>query len=236
MGSVNKIFGSILGRNVFVNSAVALHKSLNIVNSYSMYGPQFVEPVFKKEKQESMYESGEIENILHLPVKAARPDATCSAFHDDVVRKFVNLVMRDGRKLLARELVEEAFEKIKRIQLQRYHSVDDPEKKASIETNPLKIFHAAINNSTPVLQLTPIKRGGVTYQVPVPVLDSRAQFMAMKWLILAAKEKDPKVHFPEKLAWELVDAAANQGRVVKKKQDLHRQCEANRAYAHYRWS
>jgi len=51
-----------------------------------MYGPQFVEPVFKKEKQESMYESGEIENILHLPVKAARPDATCSAFHDDVVR------------------------------------------------------------------------------------------------------------------------------------------------------
>lgn len=62
-------------------------------------------------------------------------------------------------------IILQAFEKIKRIQLQRYHSVDDPEKKASIETNPLKIFHAAINNSTPVLQLTPIKRGGVTYQV-----------------------------------------------------------------------
>jgi len=62
-------------------------RSLNIVNSYSMYGPQFVEPVFKKEKQESMYESGEIENIVHLPVKAARPDATCSVFHDDLVRQ-----------------------------------------------------------------------------------------------------------------------------------------------------
>lgn len=61
-------------------------RSLNIVNSYSMYGPQFVEPIFKKEKQESMYESGEVENILHLPVKAARADATCSVFHDDVVR------------------------------------------------------------------------------------------------------------------------------------------------------
>ena len=62
-------------------------------------------------------------------------------------------------------IILQAFEKIKRVQLQRFHSVDDPEKKASIETNPLKIFHAAVNNSTPVLQLTPIKRGGVTYQV-----------------------------------------------------------------------
>ncbi|XP_023702410.1 28S ribosomal protein S7, mitochondrial isoform X3 [Cryptotermes secundus] len=167
-------------------------------------------PIYKKEQQESMYESGEVENILHVPVKAARVDATCSVFHDDLVRKFTNHVMKDGNKVLARELVEKAFQKIKRIQLQRYHGADDSEKKASIETNPLKIFHMALTNTKPVLQLTPIKRGGVTYQVPVPITDNRARFMAMKWLILAARDKDLRVHFPEKLAWELVDAAANQ--------------------------
>ncbi|KDR12187.1 28S ribosomal protein S7, mitochondrial [Zootermopsis nevadensis] len=236
MAPLNMVFGSVLRKNIIFNNAEVLYKRVNLVNAYSMYGPQFVEPVYKKDKQESMYESGEIENILHVPVKAARVDATCSVFHDELVRKFTNLVMRDGRKILARELIEEAFEKIKRIQLQRYHSTEDPEKKTSVLTDPLKIFHAALANSKPVLQLTPIKRGGVTYQVPVPITDKRSQFLAMKWIILAAKDKDPKVHFPEKLAWELVDAAGNQGKVVKKKQDLHRQCEANRAYAHYRWS
>jgi hypothetical protein len=61
-------------------------RRVNIVNAYSMYGPQFVEPVYKKEKQKSMYESGEAENILHVPVKAALVDATCSVFHDDLIR------------------------------------------------------------------------------------------------------------------------------------------------------
>ncbi|XP_069691170.1 small ribosomal subunit protein uS7m [Periplaneta americana] len=236
MASVRKMFGPLLCKSVIFNGSLALNKWVNITKTYSMYGPQFVEPVFRKEKQKSMYESGEIENILHVPVKAARADATCSVFHDELVKKFINMVMRDGRKMLARELVEKAFEKIKRIQLERYHSIEAADKKNTVETNPLKIFHDAIINSKPVLQLTPIKRGGVTYQVPVPIADSRSRFLAMKWLILAAKEKDRTMRFYEKLAWELIDAAGNQGKVVKKKQDLHRQCEANRAYAHYRWS
>lgn len=70
----------------------------------------------------------------------------------------------------------------------------------------------------------------------MPISDKRSQFLSMKWLIEASKDKERTVHFPEKLAFELIDAASNKGRVVKKKQDLHRQCEANRAYAHYRWS
>jgi len=70
----------------------------------------------------------------------------------------------------------------------------------------------------------------------VPITDKRSNFLGMKWLVEAAREKERTIHFPEKLAWELLDAASNQGRVVKKKQDLHKQCEANRAYAHYRWS
>ena len=92
-----------------------------------------------------------------------------------------------------------------------------------------------MENSKPLLLLTPIKRGGATYQVPIPITPSFAQFTAMKWFIIESKEKDRKVHFPEKLAHELLDAYNNTGKVIKRKQDLHRQCEANRAYAHYRW-
>jgi len=72
-------------------------------------------------------------------------------------------------------------------------------------------------------------------QVPIPITERHASFMAMKWLIIESQTKHRRTHFPEKLASELLDAAAGVGKVVKKKQDLHRQCEANRAYAHYRW-
>lgn len=143
--------------------------------------------------------------------------------------------MKGGQKTLARDLLNKSFENIKRIQLERYHLADEDEKH-KIETNPKAIIYKAITNCRPLLHLTPIKRGGVNYQVPVPITEKRSYFLAMKWIIEAAREKERTVHFPEKMAWELIDAASNQGRVVKKKQDLHRQCEANRAYAHYRWS
>ncbi|XP_063234464.1 small ribosomal subunit protein uS7m isoform X2 [Bacillus rossius redtenbacheri] len=201
-----------------------------------MYAPYFVEPVFKKEKQEQLKEDGELDKITHVPIRAALNDQTCSVFHDELVRKFTNYVMKSGQKALARELVEKAFENVKRIQLERYNTCPNPEDKEQIETNPLNVMYKAVANIKPLLQLSPIKRGGVTYQVPVPITEKRSNFIAMKWLIEAANDKERRVHFPEKLAWELLDAAKNQGRVVKKKLDLHRQCEANRAYAHYRWS
>lgn len=174
--------------------------------------------------------------IAHIPIKAARNNDTVSVFHDDVISKFTNYVMRKGNKLLARDLLDKSFEQIKRVQLEKYNTAKTEEEKAKIQTNPTDILHQAIENSRPLLQLTPIKRGGVKYQVPVPITINRSNFMAMKWLIEAANEKERTVHFPQKLAWELLDAASNQGRVVKRKADLHRQCEANRAYAHYRWS
>lgn len=74
------------------------------------------------------------------------------------------------------------------------------------------------------------------FKVPVPLTAKESQFRSMKWLIEAINTKDRRVHFPESLAHEMIDAANNTGRVVKRKQDLHKQCEANRAYAHYRWS
>jgi small subunit ribosomal protein S7 len=180
-------------------------------------------------------ESGEHLKLAHIPIKAARNNDTCSVFHDDILSKFTNYIMKCGNKTLARDLIEKCFENIKRTQLERYNLAEGAEKD-SIETNPLTILHKAVANCRPILQTTPIKRGGATYQVPVPITDKRSYFLAMKWLVEAARQKERTVHFPEKMAWELLDAAAGQGRVVKKKLDLHKQCEANRAYAHYRWS
>lgn len=174
--------------------------------------------------------------VAHIPIKPARNNDTVSVFHDDVMSKFTNYIMRKGNKMLARDLLEKTFEQVKRLQLEKFNTANSEEDKAKIQTNPKEILHQAIENSRPLLQLTPIKRGGVTYQVPVPITINRSSFIAMKWIIEAAKEKERTIHFPQKLAWELLDAASNQGRVVKRKQDLHKQCEANRAYAHYRWS
>lgn len=202
----------------------------------SVYNPHFVEPVFRKEDQQVLKETGEVSKLAHVRIKAARNNETSSVFFDDRVRKFTNYIMKGGQKELARDLLTKCFENIKRIQLERYNLATTPEEKEKIETNPVKIFHEAVENCRPLLQLTPIKRGGQRYQVPIPITEKRSYFMSMKWILEAAREKERKVHLPEKLAWELLDAAAYQGRVIKKKQDLHKQCEANRAYAHYRWS
>lgn len=201
----------------------------------SSYGPHFVEPIFKPKKQEELFESGEAQKLIHVPLKAARNNETSSVFHDEILSKFTNYIMKGGQKRLARELIEKALENIKRIQLERYN-LADPEERAKIELNPVAILHKAIENCRPILILTPVKRGGSKYQVPVPLTEKRSYFIAMRWLVHAGREKERTVHFPEKIAWELLDAAANTGRVVKKKHELHKQCEANRAYAHYRWN
>lgn len=202
---------------------------------FSQYAKVFEQPVIKHNLQADLDEAEAI-RLSHVPIRAALNDATSSIFHDERLRKFTNYVMKGGRRQLARELVERGFENIKRTQLERYNLAESPEEKAAIETDPMKIFHVAVENCRPVLTLTPIKRGGVRYQVPVPVTEKRSYFMAMKWLLEAINEKERTVHFPQKFAWEMLDAFASQGRVIKKKLELHKQCEANRAYAHYRWS
>ncbi|KAF5282472.1 hypothetical protein FQR65_LT14280 [Abscondita terminalis] len=202
----------------------------------SQYPKYYIKPIFKPDVQDDMIKSGEAQKLAHLPTRAALNDQTSSVYHDDLINLLINYVMRDGRKVLARELVEKTLEKIKRLQLERYHKAQKNEDKEKIELNPRVIVHRAILNGKPLLQLTPIKRGGVKYQVPVPITDKRSQFLSMKWLIEAGKEKDRNMRFHDQLAVELIDASNNTGRVVKKKQELHKQCEANRAYAHYRWS
>lgn len=202
---------------------------------YSRYGPHFIDPVYSEQKQRELGQSGEASKLAHIPIKAARSNEHNLAYHDPYVMKFTNYVMRKGQKQLARQLVETTFENIKRIQLEKYNKAKDAETKAKIEVNPLKIFHAAVENSKPLLKLTPIKRGGSTYQVPVSINDRESLMRAMNWLIEAGKEKDSTIRWSLKMAYELIDAANNTGRVIKRKIELYRQCEANKAYAHFRW-
>lgn len=130
----------------------------------SQYANYFIRPVFKKDAQEKLVEDGELSKMTHIPVRAALNDQTCSVMHDDDVRLFTNYVMKHGQKIIARDLVEKAFEKVKRIQIEKYHK-SPPEQKDKIELNPRKIFYDAVENCKPLLHLTPIKRGGVRYQV-----------------------------------------------------------------------
>ncbi|XP_025203239.1 28S ribosomal protein S7, mitochondrial [Melanaphis sacchari] len=203
---------------------------------YSVYPPHFSEPIYKKQDLDKIYESGEIENYKLIPYKAARSNETCSVFHDPIVAKFINYMLKKGQKKLARGVLEKTFEKIKKIQLEKYNRETDPEKKASIIIDPVVILKKAVANCKPLLKLTAVKRGGSFYQVPVPITDKESTFYAMRWFVHCGREKDKSISFPDFMASELINASNNDGKVVKKKLDLHKQCEANRAYAHYRFS
>ncbi|XP_023288953.1 28S ribosomal protein S7, mitochondrial [Orussus abietinus] len=210
------------------------------VRQYSVYPTSFIKPVYKPDEQKALNESGEMQKVIFRQILPAKTDESSSEFHDELTNKLVNYIMKGGNKILARRIVEKTFESIKRIQLERYNKIANNISTENlsledIELDPKKILHRAVENSMPVLQLTPMKKGGSVYQVPTPILKNRSRFLAMKWLLEAGKDKDNHVRLYDKLSWELIDAAYNQGRVIKKKQDLHRQCEANRAYAHFRW-
>ncbi|XP_013199611.2 small ribosomal subunit protein uS7m [Amyelois transitella] len=219
--------------SVFLRWSVGLQKcNYSRPTSFPDY---FQNPIFRKEDQASLIESSELSKYASVPVKPPASYETSSVYHDPLVNKVINHVMEMGKKKLARSLVEKAFENIKRRQIERYHLASTPEEKAKIILDPKEILHLAVANCKPLLQLSPIKRGGITYQVPGPITEKRSLFLAIKWLLEATNDKDRTIHFPEQFARELLDAANNTGKVVKRKQDLHRQCEANRAYAHYRW-
>ncbi|XP_037958948.1 28S ribosomal protein S7, mitochondrial [Teleopsis dalmanni] len=199
----------------------------------SVFPPGYVDSVMKNRQKELSPE--ELYKLNHTPTKPAKNDESDSIYYHPIVKKMVNYITKGGNKELARNLLEQSMENIKRMQLERFH-IASADEKLKIITDPEKLLITAIENCRPILQLTAIKRGGVKYQVPIPVSEKTSYFLAMKWLLEAAREKDRKIHLPRKLAWEVIDAAHGTGRVVKRKNDLHIQCEKNRAYAHYRWS
>jgi small subunit ribosomal protein S7 len=139
-------------------------------------------------------------------------------FNDRLVAKFINSVMKKGKKSTAESLCYDSLELIKK----------------KTGNDPLKVFKTAIDNIKPQVEVKSRRVGGASYQVPVDVRPSRRISLALRWLILYTKQRAGK-SFEEKLAAEILDASNNTGGAVKKKEDTHKMAEANKAFAHFRW-
>jgi len=139
-------------------------------------------------------------------------------YNNKVVTKLINNVMIDGKKGVAQKIVYGAFDRIQE----------------KTGRDPIEVFEEAMNNIMPVLEVKARRIGGATYQVPVEVRPERRQALALRWLTLYSRERGEKT-MQERLANEILDAANNTGAAVKKKEDMHKMAEANKAFAHYRW-
>ncbi|MCC6589761.1 MAG: 30S ribosomal protein S7 [Bryobacterales bacterium] len=139
-------------------------------------------------------------------------------FNSTLVEKFVNSMMWDGKKAVAQGIFYKAMDQIK--------------EKTGEE--PLKIFKKAVESAKPVLEVKTRRVGGANYQVPIEVPQNRRTSLAIRWILISARSR-PEKGMPEKLAGEINDAANMRGGAIKKKDDVHRMAEANKAFAHYRW-
>lgn len=139
-------------------------------------------------------------------------------YNSTLISKFINTVMRRGKKSLAERIVYSAMEQVKE----------------KTKEDPLKMFEKAVENVRPVLETKSRRVGGATYQVPIEVPVHRSISLAVRWLIQYARERSGKSMI-EKLSAEIVDAVNNRGGAIKKREDIHKMAESNRAFAHYRW-
>ena len=150
--------------------------------------------------------------------KKVKPDPI---FNNKLVTQLINRSMRDGKKSVAQKQVYGAFEIIKE----------------KIKDDPIKVFSQAISNIKPTMEVRPRRVGGAAYQVPMPVKGARRESLAIRWLIFAARSRPTSEYhtYADKLAAEIMDASKGEGGAVKRRQDMERMAEANRAFAHFRW-
>jgi small subunit ribosomal protein S7 len=143
------------------------------------------------------------------------PDAK---YGDRVVSKFMNNLMKQGKKSVAETIVYSAFDRVQ----------------GRVRREPVEVFHEALDNVKPSVEVRSRRVGGATYQVPVEVRPERREALAIRWLIDAAKKRNEHT-MEERLAAELLDAMNNRGSAVKKREDTHKMADANKAFSHYRW-
>ena len=149
------------------------------------------------------------------PKKVVIPDPI---FNSTIIPKLINSIMFDGKKIVAEKIVYEAIEKIK----------------SKTKEDPINVFNEAINNIKPTVEVRSRRVGGATYQVPVEVKTKRAQALAIRWLVDASRKRKDK-HMSDKIFNELYDAYEKKGSAVKKREDVHKMAESNKAFAHFRW-
>ena len=139
-------------------------------------------------------------------------------FNDRMVGRFTNIIMLDGKKSTAEQIIYGAFEIIE----------------SKTRNDPLAMFRRALENARPRIEVKSRRVGGATYQVPIEVRPERATSLAMRWLVQYARSRDGK-SMRDKLANEIIDAANERGETVRKREETHRMADANKAFAHYRW-
>ena len=149
------------------------------------------------------------------PKKFVTPDPI---FKSTIIPKLINSIMYDGKKVVAEKIVYDAIEKIK----------------SKTKEEPINVFNEAINNIKPTVEVRSRRGGGATYQVPVEVKSKRAQALAIRWLVDASRKRKDK-HMSDKIFNELFDAYEKKGSAVKKREDVHKMAESNKAFAHFRW-
>ena len=149
------------------------------------------------------------------PKKIVTPDPI---FNSTIIPKLINSIMYDGKKGVAEKIVYEAIDKIK----------------SKTKEDPINIFNEAISNIRPTVEVRSRRVGGATYQVPVEVKSKRAQALAIRWLVDASRKRKDK-HMSDKIFNELYDAYEKKGLAVKKREDVHKMAESNKAFAHFRW-
>jgi len=147
-----------------------------------------------------------------------RPDVPDAKYKSRNIARFINKLMLDGKRSLAERILYDAME-----------AIETKQKRA-----PLDVFDQAVKNATPSIEVKPRRVGGSTYQVPVDVRRDRGNALAIRWLINAARSRNGR-SMAEKLAGELMDAAAGQGATIKKREKTHKMAESNKAFANYRW-
>jgi small subunit ribosomal protein S7 len=149
------------------------------------------------------------------PKRPATPDPI---YNSEAVAKFVNIVMRDGKRAVAEHIMYDALRRASR----------------QAKREPMEIFDNAMRNATPLLEVKPRRVGGATYQVPIEIRPERRLALARRWLVRFARQRGGK-SMSEKLAFELLDAANNTGGAVKRKEETHRMAESNKAFSHFRY-
>ena len=148
------------------------------------------------------------------PKRKSYPDPK---YQSEVISKFINSIMYDGKRSTAEKILYSALDKLK-----------------AKNQDPLKVFNSAIGNVRPNLEVRSRRVGGATYQVPVEVKSNRSQALALRWLLDASRKRKNKT-MAEKLFYEIMDASQNKGSAVKKREDTYKMAESNKAFAHFRW-
>ena len=151
----------------------------------------------------------------HVPKRDVLPDPL---YNDKIVTKLINNIMLDGKKGISQRICYDAFDIIK----------------TKTGKEPLDVFHQALDNIMPILEVKARRVGGATYQVPLEVRPDRKQALGLRWLVEYSRSRNERT-MKERLAGEIMDASNGAGGAAKRREDTHRMAEANRAFAHYRW-